>query len=154
MAKQTVLIVDDIPFIAQSMEETLQEKGYKVFTASGGAEALNLATRYKPDVILLDIVMPDISGYEVLEEIKKRAVPTRIIMCTAHFRTISDVIWYIKAGACDYLLKPVSSEDLCNAVKRALALESTITLVTSNPTPLVNKLMIETEQLEQDNYAL
>jgi response regulator RpfG family c-di-GMP phosphodiesterase len=77
-------------------------------------------------------------------------------MFTAHFRAISDVIKYIKAGACDYILKPFSIEELLNSVKRALALEGTINLVTSDPTPLVNKLilMIEAEKLQQENDTL
>jgi CheY-like chemotaxis protein len=71
MAKHTVLIVDDTPDITKLLGMVLQNEGYEVLLAYGGAEAIDLATWHKPDVIVLDIMMPDVSGGEVLEEIKK-----------------------------------------------------------------------------------
>ncbi|MGC1378603.1 MAG: response regulator, partial [Anaerolineales bacterium] len=143
-----ILIADDETSLLEILGIILEEAGYEVLLADGGAKCIQLAQEKKPDLVLLDINMPDIGGERVLEEIKNRQIPTRVIMFTGYFRAIEDAIKFIKAGACDYLLKPVEVDEIQNAIQRALVLESTINLVSSNPTPLVNKLMAETEELQ------
>lgn len=149
-----ILIADDETYYLKALGCFLEQTGYEVLLADGGAKCIQLAQEKKPDLVLLDISMPDISGERVLAEIRNRQIPTRVIMFTAYFRAIEDAIRFIKAGACDYLLKPVSKEEIQNAIQRALVLESTMNLVSSNPTPLVNKLMAETEELQHQATEL
>lgn len=154
MPKQKILVVDDDPSLVKLIGLVLELEGYEVLRGLGGAEGLRLATESKPDLVLLDIMMPDVGGDEVLEEIKKRGIPTRVIMFTGYFTLVRDVIRFIKAGACDYLIKPVEVEKLLNAIKRALALEGTINLVASDTTPIINALMVKAENLEEQKETL
>jgi two-component system, OmpR family, response regulator VicR len=154
LAKQKILIIDDSEVILDAFKFFLNEDDYEVILGKSGADGIRLATEQKPDLVILDIVMPDITGDLVLEEIKKRKIPTRVIMISGYYTAIRDVIKYVKAGACDYLIKPVVGDELLNAVKRNLALEKTISSVTSRTTPLINTLMINAEKLDRENDAL
>ncbi|HEC35322.1 MAG TPA: response regulator [Anaerolineae bacterium] len=154
MTQGKILVVDDDPEILDLMELILSRENFTVLKAVGGAEGLRLATEEHPDLVLLDIMMPDIDGYEVLEKIKERQIPTRVIMVTAYFGSLLNVIRFIRAGACNYILKPFGPRELVNAVKRALALESTINLNVSDPAPIVEELVSRAIKLEKDNREL
>lgn len=152
---KTILAVDDEPDMLDLIAFILQERGYKVLKGVGGAEGLRLATEQKPDLVLLDIMMPDIDGFEVLQQIKERGIPTRVIMVTVKFVSLRYVISYIRAGACDYILKPFSPKELLDAVARALELESTINLrMVHDTTPIINALIVQAEELEKKMQSL
>jgi signal transduction histidine kinase len=108
-----VLIVDDMPSGRQSLESLLQEQGYELFLAESGPEALRLAAELHPDVILLDVMMPGMDGYEVLGHL--RADPTLaevpVVLVTA-LDDLESRIKGIEAGADDFISKPFDRTEL------------------------------------------
>lgn len=108
---KTVLIVDDELAIRETMEEILNYDGYAVLKASSGAEALKLVEKTEPDVIMLDIKMPGMDGFEVLENLKTRGVPAPVIVISGH-GTLETAVEAVKNGAYDYLEKPLDRSRL------------------------------------------
>ena len=121
MPAKTILIVDDLMTLRQSVRVMLERRGYSVEEASDGYEALQKIAESRPDLVLLDLMMPGMNGAEVLEHIKAdaRVQDTSIIVLTA----VADT-WqmrkYIEMGATDYLLKPFTISTLLDRVRRAL----------------------------------
>jgi DNA-binding response OmpR family regulator len=117
-ATKTVLLVDDDPDIRTLMRTFLQRAGYRVVTAADGNEALTVAEREAPDVVVVDMLMPRKSGFLVLEKLKvrKEAGP-RFIMITGNdgprHRTYA-----LQLGADEFLLKPFAMERLVASVRR------------------------------------
>jgi DNA-binding response OmpR family regulator len=101
---------------------TLTRAGYTVIKASTGSAALELAQSEKPDLIILDIMMPDVTGLDVLKTLRGRhgAPPPTVILFTAKSR-VEDMTEGMQAGAYKYLVKPTSREKLLETVKAALA---------------------------------
>lgn len=118
---KTVLIIDDEPDLVEISTTYLEEAGYRVISAGNGIEGLELARKEKPDLILLDIVMPGMDGLEMLETL--RGTPglalTRVLMLTAKGKT-ENIFESERLRAVDFLIKPYSYEDLVTAVKRAI----------------------------------
>lgn len=114
-----ILIVDDEKNIRALFSEELEEEGYEVQTAGTGREALDSIAEHEPDLIVLDIRMPDMTGIEVLEQVRKTYETLPVIMCTA-VRGLKDdfTVWDSKVS--DYITKPVDLEDLKAKVKKAL----------------------------------
>ncbi len=108
-----ILIVEDEPDLQQVIEFNLKSAGYEVLKASNGAEGLRLARDGKPDLVLLDIMLPDSSGLEVCRQLKAaeqtRGVP--VIMLTARAEEIDRVVGF-EIGADDYVVKPFSVREL------------------------------------------
>jgi DNA-binding response OmpR family regulator len=152
--KKKILVVDDNKEIADSFAGMLEGEGYRVLRAYGGADGLRVTTEEHPDLVLLDIQMPDVDGFDVLRKIKERSIPTRVVMITGHGTSTRDVVKFIKAGACDYLMKPVAPQEIFDAVKRALAVETTINLHVSDTTPIVEQLIATVEKLSLDKSKL
>lgn len=117
-SEQLILAVDDEPGILRAVKLELSSQGFRVITASEGAEALKLAEQYRPDLVLLDIVMPDSNGLEVMRELRERT-DTPIILLTAK-RSDSDKVRGLELGADDYLGKPFSLEELTARVRAVL----------------------------------
>ncbi len=121
MAQKTVLIIDDEPDLVEISTAHLEEAGYRVISASNGIEGLELAKKAKPDLILLDIVMPGMDGLEMLETL--RGTPglaaTKVLMLTAKGRS-ENIFEADRLRAVDYLIKPYSYEELVIAVKKAI----------------------------------
>ncbi|MGO2133172.1 MAG: response regulator transcription factor [Halomonas sp.] len=117
-----VLVVDDEPNILLSLEFLMQQAGFDVATAEDGERALASVAEQTPEVILLDISLPGISGFDVLERL--RADPahatTPIIMLTAHGREVEREKG-LALGADDYITKPFSTRDLVEKVQALLA---------------------------------
>src|SRR5215213_6554848 len=80
MKKKRILIIEDDTIFTMLVAALLQREGYEVFTAVDGVDGLRIATTEHPDLILLDIVMPVMNGYETLQKIKERKIPTRVVM--------------------------------------------------------------------------
>ena len=116
-----VLVVDDEAGICYGLAAALQGWGYKTFSALNGKEALALAKQHIPDLILLDIMMPKMDGYEVLRQLKQDTKMTQIavIMLTAKSET-PDKIKASSLYANEYLTKPVELEKVKQAVEKAL----------------------------------
>jgi len=109
--QESILVVDDEPAIRDSLETLLSEANYRVTLAKNGSEGLKKIERDIFDLILLDVMMPDKNGLEVLEEIHHSSPETAVIMITA-FGTIENAVRAIKSGALDYVTKPWDNEKL------------------------------------------
>ncbi len=112
-----VLVVDDEKSIRDIFSLLLEEKGYLVETAAGGKEGIARAEKLKPDVVLLDMNLPDVSGLGVMAEIKKSQLRAEIIIMTA-YGTIRNAVQATKLGAYAYLEKPVDNEELLLILSR------------------------------------
>ena len=115
---KTILIADDEPNIVISLEYLLQREGYRVEVARDGDEALQAFQRQVPDLVLLDVMMPRLSGYDVCQKIRENAAwsGTRIVMLTASVREI-EVAKGLALGADAYVTKPFSTQDLLAQVR-------------------------------------
>ena len=113
------MIVDDERLVRWSLRQKCEEWGYLVVEAEAGEPALRLAQRESPDLVLLDVRMPDMSGIEVLDQLKKNGDARAIIMITADPQ-LDDVKAALKLGAYDFVGKPVDFDELHVAIKNAL----------------------------------
>ncbi|MEY4384814.1 MAG: hypothetical protein RLY20_97 [Verrucomicrobiota bacterium] len=119
--KQKILVVDDEPEAVELVEFNLKAAGYEVSTASDGAEALNKARRIQPNLIILDVMMPEIDGMEVCKLLRRDPVTSGIpiIMLTAKASEVDRVLG-LELGADDYVVKPFSPRELTLRVKKLL----------------------------------
>jgi len=124
METPKILVIDDEKLLRWSIEQNLSKEGYTVITAEKGLEGLDLFYAEQPDIVLLDIHLPDISGLNVLESIKKESGNTIVIMVTA-FGDIQTAVKTIKFGAYDFVEKPFNMEKLKILISKAL---ETVTL--------------------------
>ncbi|MBN2398498.1 MAG: sigma-54-dependent Fis family transcriptional regulator [Deltaproteobacteria bacterium] len=114
-----ILVIDDDKSIRESLELYLVEEGYDVRTASTGTEGLNKFVRELPDAVILDIRLPDIDGFTVLEDLREEDEKVKVIMITAH-HDMETTINAMKGGAFDYIHKPINVDELDIAIKKAL----------------------------------
>ena len=116
-----VLIVDDSPTEVHQMSAILEAAGYEVETAADGDEAIRKARTLRPDLILMDIVMPGMDGFRATRELrndpKTSAIP--VIMVSSKDQE-SDMVWGMRQGAVDYIVKPVSAAQLRKKAQAAL----------------------------------
>ncbi len=117
----TVLVIDDEQLVRWSIEKLLSKDGHEVVSAGTGSEGILRLKENIPDIVLLDMKLPDIEGLEVLRTIKKENSELPVIMITA-FGSIDSAINAIKTGAFDYIVKPFDAEKLKLTVSRALEL--------------------------------
>jgi DNA-binding response OmpR family regulator len=154
MPNSVILAIDDEEDILNLISLVLSRDGYKVIVAKGGAEGLHTATLEHPDLVLLDIMMPDIDGYEVLNQLRERKIRTRVIFLTAKVAYTRDLITLARSGVCDYITKPFRPEELKNSVRRALEIENPFDLRSDELAPIVNELLSDAKRLENDNQNL
>ncbi len=108
---ETVLIVEDNSTMLRGLKDNFEMKGYRVKTAHDGEQGLKAAIKEEPDLIILDIMLPKINGYDVCDQIRKKNLDMPIIMLTAKDQE-SDVILGLNLGADDYVTKPFSIKEL------------------------------------------
>lgn len=106
-----VLIVEDDPRVRGSLERALRANGYAVESAEGGATGLAAVVRVAPDAVVLDVNLPDINGFEICRELRRRGDRTPILMLTAR-DSVTDRVEGLDAGADDYLVKPFALAEL------------------------------------------
>jgi diguanylate cyclase (GGDEF)-like protein len=118
---ETILVVDDDPDIARFVEVNLRSAGYDVSVASDGEQALEKAAALRPDLVLLDVMMPRIDGFEVAQRLRRnpQTASTSIIMLTAKALS-TDKVLGLTAGADDYIIKPFDPIELLARVKGTL----------------------------------
>lgn len=117
-----VLIVDDEPNIIMSLEFLIKKSGYEVLIARDGSEALMAVDNDQPDVVILDIMMPKVDGYEVCDYIKNhRKMDAKVIFLSAKGKE-SDIEKGYAAGADYYMTKPFSTKKLVNKVNELMSL--------------------------------
>lgn len=119
MKRNKILVVDDEHLIRWSLEQNLKKQGYDVVTAGSGEDGLRLAKEEQPDLILLDIQLPGISGIEVLEKIKEHDEDIIVIMVTAH-GGLETAVNAMRLGAYDYVSKPFNLDELSIIIKKSL----------------------------------
>jgi len=119
MEKKKILLVEDSHIIQLLIQEILDNRNYVVDFASDGKQALDYLDKDKPDILILDLMMPIMDGFKMLENIEK-PIPFPILIVTARsdFKSIGKAI---ELGASDYLIKPFNSSNLLNKINRLLA---------------------------------
>src|SRR5262245_43559709 len=123
-AKNRVLVVDDTPANIQTLAAILKEKGYQISVATNGKQALDVLARVQPDLILLDVMMPELDGFEMCRRIKAseqwRQIP--VIFLTAKTET-TDIVQGFELGAVDYVAKPFNAHELLARVNTHLTMD-------------------------------
>jgi twitching motility two-component system response regulator PilH len=113
MAIKKILIVDDSPTERHVLNEMLSKAGYEVIASDNGEDAIMKAKRDRPDVILMDVVMPGLNGFQATRAISRdpqtRSIP--VILCTSKSQE-TDKIWGMRQGARSYIVKPVNKDEL------------------------------------------
>lgn len=124
MSKQKILVVDDEPDVVAFMERTLRTEGFEVVSAFDGISALDLVDAEKPDLVLLDLMMPMISGYEVCEQIKANPQTQGIpVICVSSAHTPDARAHTLKLGAATLIVKPFLPMELVAQIRRYLKQE-------------------------------
>lgn len=120
--KNKIVIVDDEPNIVMTLEYAFRKQGFEVFIARDGSEALEILEYECPDIVLLDIMMPRVDGYQTLKWIKnnKSLASTKVVFLTAKNKT-ADIEKGIALGVDKYLTKPFSVKKIVTEVKNLLA---------------------------------
>jgi len=114
-----ILVVDDEPALVRLVDQVLTDKGYEVFTANNGQEAMRLLFAEQPDLVLLDVVMPKMDGWQTCSRIREVSdVP--IILLTGERKSEDDIVRGLDYGADEYLFKPVGNKELVARVRAAL----------------------------------
>lgn len=121
MKRSKILIVDDEPNILLSLDFLMRKKGYEVLIARNGQEAMDLLELHQPDMIILDIMMPDIDGYQICQHIKSTPNHThcKVLFLSAKSKE-SDVKYGLELGADAYMTKPFSTRQLMIKVEELL----------------------------------
>lgn len=133
MSGETVLVVDDEPSILEVVELYLSQEGFRVVSASDGASALAAARRQRPDLVILDLMLPGMSGLEVCRILRSEASPPLpVIMLTARGSETDRVVG-LELGADDYVVKPFSPRELVARVKAVLR-RTTFAAASAGPT--------------------
>jgi len=118
MPIQKILLVDDSKTELHHLSELLTKRGYTVSTAENGEEAMRRLGEEKPDLILMDVVMPGQNGFQLTRAITRdpRFADVPVIMCTSKNQE-TDKVWGMRQGARDYVVKPVDADELIGKIK-------------------------------------
>lgn len=114
-----ILIIDDEPEMVRGLEDNLRFEGYQTLAATNGKDGLGLALREAPDLILLDIMMPEMSGWDVCRALRQKGIDVPVIMLTARGEEVDRVLG-LELGADDYVTKPFSLRELLARVRAVL----------------------------------
>lgn len=118
MAIKNILLVDDSKTELHFMSELLAKRGYSVRTAENGDDAMRRLEEAKPDLILMDVVMPGQNGFQLTRAITRdpRFADVPVIMCTSKNQE-TDKVWGMRQGARDYIVKPVDADELVSKIR-------------------------------------
>jgi twitching motility two-component system response regulator PilH len=118
MAVKKILVVDDSPTERAFLDGLLTKAGYSVIHAASGEEGVEAAKRDQPDLVLMDVVMPGLNGFQATRAITREETTKHIpvIICTTKDQE-TDKIWGMRQGAKDYIVKPVNATDLMSKIK-------------------------------------
>jgi DNA-binding response OmpR family regulator len=119
MKKEMILVVEDDPAILTGLVDLFRSEGYEVAQAADGKEALRLYDAHRPSLVVLDIMIPEKSGYDVCREIRTRDARTPVLMLTAKGREVDKVVG-LELGADDYVVKPFGVAELLARVRALL----------------------------------
>ena len=152
-SKKKILIVDDEPSIQDLLVFNLEKEGYKTITASDGEEAVEMALIQKPDLILLDVMLPKSDGLTVCKKIRQTLTKTPIIMLSAKGEEI-DKILGLEIGADDYMTKPFSVRELIARVKANLRKVEQTDQDVINAFSRGNKIVVGDLSLDLDKFEV
>jgi PAS domain S-box-containing protein len=151
----TILIVDDTPANISLLLETLEQEGYDVSVATSGLKALQRITRIHPDLILLDILMPEMDGFETCRQIKAQETSRDIpIIFLSALNDSFDKVQGFTLGAVDYLVKPIAPEELLIRVKTHLSVRRLETELRALNQSLEEHVAVRTAELSHANLLL
>jgi len=141
------LVVDDEATLSDLLQMALRYEGWDVRVASGGQQALQLAREFRPDVVVLDIMLPDIDGLEVLHRLRADGIETPVLFLTAK-DAVDDRVAGLTAGGDDYVTKPFSLEELVARLRGLIRRSSLVVSETANPEIQVGDLVLHEESYE------
>ncbi len=122
-ARPTVMVVDDELLIRETIRAALEHAGFSVMSVDEGSKALDLILTRKPDLLILDLYMPDVNGWEICRKLKADAATASIpVMIFSGSNEPVDVMSGIDAGAYDYITKPIDTEVLVKKIRQKLKL--------------------------------
>jgi two-component system response regulator VicR len=123
--KKKILCIEDEPEMIDLIKLILERKGFEVLGAMGGKEGLEVIRREMPDLILLDLMMPEVDGWEVFRQMRadEQLKDIPVIVVTAKAQSIDKVLGLHIAKVDDYVTKPFGPQDLLNSINRVLAME-------------------------------
>ncbi|MDX9881498.1 MAG: response regulator transcription factor [Prolixibacteraceae bacterium] len=152
---QKILLVDDEVDILEFISYNLEKDGYKVYTAQNGIEAIKIAEKKIPDLIILDVMMPEMDGIAACEEIRK--IPalqnTVIAFLTARSEDYSQIAGF-EAGADDYITKPIRPKVLISRVKALLKRKAGVQVTGNTPAENLHTLMIGDLIIDKERYLV
>ena len=154
--KGRVLIIEDERVALQALSLLLSDENYEVLQADRGERGLVLARQEQPDLILLDIRLPDCNGLQVLEQFRREGIDSAVIVMTAD-TTSSNAIQATQLGAFDYIAKPINDEHLLVLIRRALeyrSLERELQTLRSTPQPQSLSAFVGHSVVMQEVYKL
>jgi twitching motility two-component system response regulator PilH len=119
--KGTILVVDDSPTEVHILKKILEKQGYTIIEAKDGKEGVEVAIQAHPDLILMDVVMPVLNGFQATRQLKnnEKTADIPVIMVTTKDQK-TDINWGMRQGANEYLVKPVAPAELLNRIKAIL----------------------------------
>ena len=126
MIKQEILIIDDEPKIRKLLEISLESNDYKVWQAENGKQGINLAANHPPELILLDLGLPDKNGHEILKDLRTWYNKSIIILSVQNNE--QDIVSALDNGATDYITKPFRSSELLARIRAAIRNNQSITI--------------------------
>ncbi len=117
----TILVVDDSPTEIHIFKKILEKQGYKIIVAKDGQEGVDIAKQTRPDIILMDVVMPVLNGFQATRQLKnsEETADIPVIMVTTKDQK-TDINWGMRQGANEYLVKPVAPAELLNKIRMLL----------------------------------
>ncbi len=144
--KNTLLIVDDDPYVLESISTLLKEYGYEVFTCQNANDALNMVEKVCFDVVLTDIKMPQITGIELLQNIRAYNQQVPVILMTA-FAELDVAVDAIKRGAFDFITKPYNPDYLLHSVEKAIKYTRFVQMEKNYKSMLEDTVKLRTQEL-------
>ena len=146
--RKKILIIDDDVYMTAPLSQFLGENEFSVKVSHTGIDGIKDAQKMSPDVILLDIGLPDMTGGEVFDEIKERQIESRVIMFSGR-DDVDSIIKFMRAGASDYITKPILGEELIWKLDRAIELGISI-----DQEKAIDELRTENSRLKTENNNL
>lgn len=133
MNTATILVVDDSPTALRLIRLAVEAGGYRVLTASDGHEAIEVATHERPDLVVLDIILPKKNGFQVCRQLKAQSATNgiKVVLLSSKSHQM-DILWGKRQGADGYLTKPFESSQLLDCIATALNSESATLVETTD----------------------
>jgi len=153
-SKKKVLIVDDDPDILDVLDLTLGDENYELLSADSGVKAVEIALAQRPDLIVMDWMMPGLDGFLTLDEITRHKIETRVIILSGKEMNIDSLVRSLKSGACDYLEKPFDPSELIALIRHYISIKDVTNFKIKEHSPVVEKLINKLEKLNNTNRSL